>query len=439
MSDTPLTTLLAAGESYKPSKIAEIEHAMLGACLNDPRGIKAWPLLNTEEFYMERHRKIWEVMLSLAEGTDTPDILLLSHVLEQRGELEEIGGVTKLVGMVETGINVLDIGYYGRMIREAAKERGKIMLATELYRRPDMSSEEIEAVLAKMEMGSAIRVPLLSENWLLEQERLKQNPPVQTGLRTIDLLIGGYVRGKLVVVGGRTSHGKTAFLTDLTRRAAKAGHSVDYLSLEETAAGVHARWIAQEAVLPVWAVSQGRLGPEDQALALAAAEELQVFPLTALTVKRPDEASIVAAAKASRAEIFVLDHLQMAIFSGREQRTYALERLTNRLASTGVADNKIVIVASQLSREMEKRRDAPVLSDLRDSGGTEQAGRLIFLLYWPKKFHADKAMDYYEVEVAKNTEGPTGRVVLTYDPITGRFHGGEGFAAQRRFETKSLF
>lgn len=430
---------LVARDPYKPGKIAEIEHALIGACLLDARGIKSWPLLNAEEFWMERHRKIWSVMLELAEGTDNPDPLLVANELERRGELEEVGGVPKLVQMTEDGINVLDIGYYGRCVREAAKEREKIMLAAALFHRPDMSSEEIEAVLAKMETGSAVRAPLLSESWLEEQERLKRNPPVKTGYRVLDSLIQGCSRGKMIIVGGRTSHGKTSWLTDFTRRAARNGHSVDYLSLEETASGVHARWIAQEAALPVWAVSQGRLGPIDRSRADAAVEELQVLPLTALTVKRPDEASIVATVKASRAEIFVLDHLQMAVTSGREPRTYGLERLLNRIAVVGVSENKILVVASQLSREMDKRRDRPVLSDLRDSGGTEQAGRLILLLYWPRKYHADKDPTYYEVEVAKHTEGPTGNVVLTYDAATGRFHGGEGFAGIRRPENMGLF
>jgi replicative DNA helicase len=369
MADMPgkaVMTAWLASDPYRPGKIADIEHSLIGACLLDVRGIKVWPLLNPDEFYMERHRKIWTVMLELAEKTDNPDALLLADELMRRGELEEVGGVPKLAQMTEEAINVIDIGYYGRRVREAAKERDKIMLAAALFQRPDMSSEEIEAVLAKLETGSAVRAPLLSESWLAEQERLKQNPPVKTGYKVLDSLIQGCSRGKMIVVGGRTSHGKTVWLTDFTRHAAHYGHSVDYLSLEETSAGVHARWIAQEAVLPVWAVSQGRLGPVDRQRADAAVEELQVLPLTALTVKRPDEASIVAAVKSSRAEIFVLDHLQMAVTSGREPRTYGLERVLNRIASVGVVDNKIVIVASQLSREMDKRRDAPLLSDLRD-------------------------------------------------------------------------
>ena len=81
-----------------------------------------------------------------------------------------------------------------------------------------------------------------------------------------------------------------------------------------------------------------------------------------------------------------------------------------------------MLAVSQLSRAVEYRGNKrPVLADLRDSGGIEQAADLVWLLYRERYYNALSSDASVEVNVAKHRNGPTGVVKLYYHENQARF------------------
>lgn len=401
--------------------VIEYERALIGGCLADTRGCRVWPPLRPEEFLLERHRIVWQTMLDLTETTDHPTLLDVTTDLTRTGMLDVVGGVAEVAQMVEAGAHVFDFQGYGRRIREAATERARIAFGKDLAAHPQMTGEALERAMRTLESTTAIPSLLPSETFRAEQERRQLEPPRRTGLRALDdKLAGGVAPGQVIVIGGRTSHGKTAFSTFLARTMARGGLPVDYLALEESTESIHARWISQVAGIPLFALRHGELAAPDQQAAERAALELDTLPLTVLRLRVAREEDVLAAVSASRAPVVILDHLQQVITAGRT-RVYELERVMGRLSGIAASDRKVILVTAQVGRGADQRGEAPQLADLRDSGAIEQIARQVWLLYWPARHKNGANPAEYEVNVAKNSEGPTGVVHLTWDPRTGRF------------------
>jgi replicative DNA helicase len=212
----------------------------------------------------------------------------------------------------------------------------------------------------------------------------------------------------------------------------EGGVATDYLSLEERGEAIQFRWISQLTGIPLQQLRQERIADfYDLGKIAVATEKLDALPLQVLTLRSTTEDRVIAAVAASNATVIIVDHLQQVITGVDDKRNYALQRVMTRLTNIARAERKLIIVLCQLGRSADARDGAPLLSDLRDSGSIEEIARMVWLLYWPWK-HKSKDEDdverdrnEYELEIAKNNEGPTARVKLFYQPHNGRFSGGE--------------
>jgi replicative DNA helicase len=236
-------------------------------------------------------------------------------------------------------------------------------------------------------------------------------------------MTAGLALGELAAIGGRTSHGKTALLCALARRLAEAGTRVDILTLEESDDELVKRMVASLTGISSVRLKDGSLSRDEFAAAERAVERLQALPLriTSLeTIRSLDEDSVVGVAAASTAPVVLIDHLQKVITAG-ESRVYGLERLLNRLHAVALKYGRVIVVAAQLSREMDAQRRPPELRDLRDSGAIEQSARQVWLIYWPVKHDRTRDVTHFEIYVAKNSGGGTGIAPLGYEAACGRF------------------
>ncbi len=406
--------------------IIAVERSLIGGCLTDTRGVRVWPTLQAIEFYIEKHRLIWQAVLDLTEVTDHPTVLDLTEELRCRGELDEVGGPAEIAAMVEEGMLVLDLARYGQMVRQAATERAKTQFAATLLGNPGMPAAEMEEALRVLDAGAVSQETTATEALDAMQNRARTESPVATGIRSLDAhLGGGLLRGQVVVIGGRTSRGKTAFACQMAGKMAQDEVRVDYLALEDSAEVIHSRWLAQLTGIPATKFRQTVLGPEELREAHMAAQEIDSTPLRVVTFRATPEARVLAEVAASKADVVILDYLQVVGTEG-EARHYELESVMSRLAHIAAADRKLIVVTAQLSRAAVMRNDRPSLSDLKDSGSTEQIARQVWLLYWIGREQPNKsAANDFEVIIAKNSEGSTGTLTLFYEPATGRFSSNE--------------
>ncbi len=399
--------------------IVPVEIALLGAVLAWPGDATVPPLL-PQEFSLEGHRVIWAVMLDLEAAGERPTLVAVGHELDRTGRLAEAGGPAKLAQcFVEAHVPVY-VPSLARQIRQAARQRAMRQLGMQLTSQ-GLSPEDVEARLAEMPGPLAPNLFDPAENWrsiIAEWDR----PALKTRLAAVDRLLGGFRRGQIAVVGGRTSHGKTTFAAHLALRFAEAGRSVEFVSLEETEDDLVSRLAANVSGVRKDRIDQGLLDDVEFARVETAVRRVQALPIQvrALSSLRSlEESSVVGAVMTSTADVVLVDHLNK-ILTSDDSRTYGLERVLNRLHAAALRRDAVVIVMAQLSREMDVQKRVPMLHDLRDTGAAEQTARRVLLLYWPAK-HRQADPGDYEIHVAKNVGGGSGVAHVRFDATTGRF------------------
>ena len=410
-------------QSQIPPHDIEVENAVIGSCLCDSDNL---PPLAPSEFFSERNRVVWQAMIDLHEIDGKFDLITVAAHLKSRGLLEDAGGPSHLGLCVENGVLAHRVKEMARIVREHARQRAIIAIGSSMIHEGFEGRAKHAELARRIEelpgpMASALYDPAI--NWTRIAERWGQNR-VLTGYAKLDEVSQGLEFGEMIVIAGRTSHGKTAFATNLLRRLAGVGHVSDYITLEETDDAITRRWVSQVSGVHNYRIKEGSISPSEIEQCEAAVAELQTLPLTCTaldTVGNLEEDTVLGVAAHSPAHIVVVDHIQK--ISTRDQsRVYGLERVINRFHALAIRQQKSIILLSQLSRTMETEKRRPMLSDMRDSGAQEMAARKVFLLYWPWKTNPDEnPAEHYEVDVAKNSDGGTQSVPMVYDPRCGRF------------------
>lgn len=392
------------------------ERALIGAWLTDPRQPR--PPLQPEEFFLERHRLLWRTFGELEATGLRPDLALVSQHLRSTGQLDEGGGPAYLAQCVEEGCLAMQVDGYARLVREAARSRGLRRLGQELMA-SGATVEEVERRLS--ELPTALTLRHLPGVRLWESIQLAWlEAPILLGIPPVDRL-ARLMRGDLMVIGGRTSMGKTALLVSATVRLLEAGHSVAYYSLETPAEAVWRRLIAAKSRVGLAGLRYGALGATDFQLANEASEWLSGQPLTVRDVRALGSKTaprILEAFASERAEVVILDHVQEVV-TDSDNRAFDLGQFVARLKERALVSEVVMIVAAQLSRLTDRHRGLPVLGELKETGGLEEKADVVLLLHhWVRAGDQKRAPDELEVVVAKNRDGATGRITVRFDVRT---------------------
>ena len=404
-----------------PPHSLETERALIGAAMLEP-GLVLPPLLPAE-FYGDRNRVLWQVMLELDAQRERPTLLSVAWALNRSGHMADVGGVAYLSACFEEATIPYYVPALARQIRADARQRALMQLGTELAAQ-GLSAADVETRLRELPglVSSAVFDP--ADNWDRIVHEWATRPAIAIGLSGIDALTGGLRRATTIVVGGRTSHGKTTFTCDRALALAMAGTRVELVSLEDTQDEVVNKLVSNTTRIDLRRLRRGVLSPEEFAEAERAVLAIQGLPLTVTDLGTREEAAVASVVSASKAEVVMIDHVQkidVRLQTRGDLYTYAVKRVMERLDHIARRDGKVVWVNAQLSRETDHRKGPPMLSDLRDSGNLEETARLVLLLYWPQKHDVRLGLNDYEVWVAKNSGGGTGKVELVFEPTCGRF------------------
>jgi len=245
---------------------------------------------------------------------------------------------------------------------------------------------------------------------------------VPTGFARLDAITGGLHPQTTTILGARPGMGKTALALNIANNAADKGAKVAIFSLEMTAQALTVRAICSRAKVrsrrgtdapPYTTEEIERIKEASQAFA-----DLPIYihdeTVNPVTLKA---SAMRIAREAGGLDLIIVDYLQkMRGVTGKRNENREQEVAGVSIALTNIAkDMRVAMFAlAQLSRKCEERNEPrPTLSDLRDSGQIEQDGDLVLLLYRPK-FYNPKAKDTAEVIIAKQRDGETGVVNLTF-------------------------
>ncbi|WP_211749828.1 replicative DNA helicase [Paenibacillus sp. Marseille-Q4541] len=431
------------GEIYfdrVPPQNLEAEQAVLGAILLQAEAlITAMERVSTEDFYDKPHQLIYESMIQLSEDNQPIDLITLTSLMQDKGQLEDIGGVSYLAKLAQAVPTAANVDYYAQIIEEKSMLRRLIRTATTIVSEGYAGGEDVSGMLSDAERKIleisnrrsssgfiAIRDVLMEV--FDKVETLYQNKGNTTGIPSgfvdLDKMTSGFQRNDLIIVAARPSVGKTAFALNIAQNVAvRASETVAIFSLEMSAAQLVQRMICAEANLDANVMRNGEFkGDEDWSkltMGIAALSEAEIYidDTPGITV-----ADIRAKCRRLKKEkglgMIVIDYLQLIQGRGKsgENRQQEVSEISRTLKQIARELDVPVIALSQLSRGVEQRQDKrPMMSDLRESGSIEQDADIVAFLYRDDYYNQEtEKKNIIEIIIAKQRNGPVGTVELVF-------------------------
>ncbi len=436
-------TTAPAGPTIPHSR--EAEEAVVGAVLINPEVYyDVAQFLQAEDFYIHRHRWIWEAFTRLHESRTPIDPLTVAEALEQAGQLAEIGGpayLTALVNQVPTSLNA---EAYGRIVEAHSVRRKMINAANRIASLSYNTETSVDEVMNESEKAvfnvseRRLRHDLQPIRQVLSDyydrvDDLSKRPGeifgVPTGFIDLDRMLSGLQPSDLLIIAGRPGQGKTGFLLSVAKNAALTHKKhVAIFSLEMSNEQVVQRLLAQETGIDSQRMRTGKLNDDEWPLFTHAIEVMSDTKI--FLDDTPAITPLQLRTKCRRLhlefglDLIILDYLQLMGGDTRtENRVQEVSYISRNLKVLARELNVPVLAAAQLSRAVEQRSDKrPVLSDLRESGSLEQDADIVMFIYRPDQYEKDTAkQNIAEIIVAKHRNGPVGSVELIFRSALAKF------------------
>jgi replicative DNA helicase len=414
--------------------------SLLGSVLIEPQVIGDVILVvkGGDDFYKPANGAIYDAMVQLYDTHASLDIVQLTQMLADSDALGAVGGVEYLVELANAVPSASNAPHYARLVREKAAIRQLIDAAGEILHDAYTSPDEAQRILENAEQrifqiaqqteqthAQQLKSLLLDTIAMIEANDAGQMTGVPTGFVDLDEMTHGLQRGEMIIVAARPSMGKTA------------------LSLN----------IAEQSGVSSQKLRRSMLNTEEYHKLHIACDELLDAPI--FIDDTPGLTMLQARAKARRMcskhdiKLIVIDYLQLMTAGGRvESRQLEISAISRGVKAMARELNLPVICLSQLNRGAEQREGhRPRMSDLRESGSLEQDADVVMMLHREEVFHrsepdwlndpanADK-INTGELIIAKQRNGPTGTVNLTWVGETMRFRNHAGGAAGGYIESK---
>ena len=439
--DAPMTELAPSRTNAPvPPQNLEAEESVLGAMLLSPTAIgTVTEILDASDFYRESHATIYRASLILWGKGEPVDAITLANELEERGEIERVGGTARIAELAALVPATANVEHYARIVKETATLRSLIRAGHEIVRlghdRPgettdlvdraekivfDLSQQRITGDFAHIETllkESFERITSLYESGV-------DLTGIPSGFRDLDRLTSGFQPGNLIILAARPSMGKSALaLCMAANLGVRFQQPVALFTLEMSKSEVTQRLMCSEAKVESNRLRSGKLAPDDWPRLTAACDKLMKAPIYV-----DDTGSITMMELRSKARrlksrepglgLIVVDYLQLMTSGGTvENRVQEVSQISRHLKVLARDLDVPILALSQLSRAVESRQDKrPILSDLRESGSIEQDADLVFFVYRDEYYNPEdtESQGIAEIILAKHRNGPTDALKLSF-------------------------
>ena len=423
----------------------EAERAVLGALLLEPRGIaQVRNRLEARDWYLERHRLLFQAFLDVVDSGSTPDLLTLQAHLQQAGKFEAIGGMGYLATL---DLDLPDLGRldeYVEIVKERSVRRELIAEAQHALLAAASTARPVHELLADLRgsadklLGRAARTHWEGAGAVLERllEVLDQERPealrgLTTGFPAWDQLGPGFLPGGLYVIAGRPGMGKTSLALDLTRHVAvELKRPVGVFSLEMRTDEIGLKLGSAEADIGSWQLRNAHLSGRQWQDLVAATRRMMAAPLfldysPGLVLRDLEARAWWLKAQHPGLALLIVDYLQLVTAGVRvENRRLEIAFIARRLKELAGELGLPLIALSQLNRELTRRSDPrPQLSDLAESDAIGQHADQVAFVHRPEMLEPDSegVRGLAEIIVAKHRHGETGKVELIWSGATTSF------------------
>ena len=427
----------------------EAEKSLLGAILiSDEAFPNVLERVKSNDFYEERHQKIYAAMTALYNNHRPIDIQTLNSELKSEKNLKAVGGAPYLAELTNFVPTASHAEAYADLIAEASTRRHLIKAGTDIVTKAYDAGDEITELLGKAKKtlfevsDKAIKNDYVPISDVLVQtferiEELHRNKGALKGLKTgfidLDKKLAGFQKGTLVIIGARPAMGKTTLAQNLIYNMATVNKKhILFFTMEMAATEITERMVSAISGVDSWKISNGTLSDEDFAKISDALGEIDDAPI--LFDDTSNMNILELRNKARRAAhdydlgAIVIDYLQLLNGTDRYagNRVQEVTEISRGLKTLARELEIPVIALAQLSRNVTGRDDPkPVLSDLRESGSIEQDADVVMFIHRPDYYHENDD-DYEKTNITqllieKHRQGPTGRVDLYFDDKHNRF------------------
>lgn len=424
-----------------PPQNQEAEVSVLGSILLDKEAIiKVADILIPDDFYNDSYKIIYEHMVWLYEHHQPIDIVTLTNRLEEKNQLEDIGGATLISQLSNAVPSAAHVVNYAKIVADKALLRRLITTANEVVSLAYEEGDNPNNILDKAEKKIfEVSEKHLKENFISLKSVLTESfdridelhkdkeslRGVSTGFKNLDNVLAGLQPSDLVIIAARPSMGKTAFALNIAHNVAvKDQVPVAIFSLEMSKEQLVDRLLASEASIDSWKLRTGNLDDNDFLKINHAYGALSEAPLFI------DDSAIInvlemrTKARRLQAEhglgLIIVDYLQLMSGNNPENRVQEVSVISRSLKALARELNVPVVALSQLSRAVEQRPSKiPQLSDLRESGSIEQDADVVMFIYREEVYDDDtERKNIMDVLVRKHRNGPIGQAELYFKKET---------------------
>jgi replicative DNA helicase len=428
----------------------DAEQAVLGSILLDSKLIASvTDKLTAESFHVGLHSDIFSVMLQMFVTGKPIDIVTViddAVVTEKSGRRaifdNQADAKVYLTKLMESAISPSSIESYARIIDEKHKVRQLMYASNEIFELAGAGTEEAQSLLEFAETkiynirrekdiaGLMPIKPVLLEK-LKELSEIEKDPVaynsryVSTSYKKLDDLIHGFSPADLIIVAGRPGSGKTTFAVNVAVNIAKKyrDKKIAVFSFEMQRTELVERILVSEARVTTNQMRNGKIGVGGWKNISSATDFLSNLGIYIDDTPDVSIAEMKAKLRRMKGEVSVvfIDYLQLMSLNRKDlNRVYEIQTITQSLKKMAKELGITVILASQLSREVEKRQEKhpdknklPLLSDLKDSGAIEQDADIVIMLNRASK--DSEFPNKCECVVAKNRRGETGVFDLNFE------------------------
>ncbi|QLO96955.1 DnaB-like helicase C-terminal domain-containing protein [Enterobacter hormaechei] len=420
----------------------EAEQSVLGGMMLDSgsdRCQTAMSMLKPESFYIRPHQVIFAEMRELVANQKPIDLITLIESLESKGLGEQAGGFAYMAEISKNTPSAANIVHYAMLVREKAMERygiDKLNSATELlYSRNGMTtSQKFDAIQTLFtdiadyaKTGNRRGLREFSEvmgDWVDEVEARWSDSDatrgLSTGIGSLDDLLQpkGLVKGALMVIGARPKMGKTTLYSQLAVNCAEVEQLPALMfSLEMPDKQIVERMIGQVSRVNTDVFYGDRYDDAQVAMAFAAGGRLaQTGNLYVDDTPGITLAHIVAESRRIKRErgavgMVLVDYLTLMTADKADRNDLAYGIITKGLKNLAKELNCVVVLLTQLNRDLEKRTNKrPMPSDSRDTGQIEQDCDYWIGIYREGAYDENADQAATELLLRLNRHGPTGVV-----------------------------
>ena len=428
-------------EQIVPPHSIEAERSVLGAIMLDNRVLdEVSQRVTPVDFYRADHRLIYSTMLAHSEQEKPCDAVTLCETLDAQGKLSAAGDLLYVGALARDCPTAANAIAYADIVRERAMLRQVLQTAADLMRAAtdrdsldaiiERAQESVLSLTAKPRRGDVQHITERAGDWIDDLDARLHSVDGITGTPTrftdLDRLTSGMADADLWILAARPSMGKSALAVNLALNVAQH-KPVMMFSLEMSNNQLLNRAVAKLGKIPLEHLRHPKeLNEEGWQKITASIRELRQRQFYVDETPGLSVSDMLARARKQKAKtglcLVIVDHLQLVDSQG-ESETAKITAVSRGLKRLAKALNCPVLALAQLNRNLELRHNKrPQLSDLRQSGAIEEDADNIIFLYRESYYRPDfMCKGVAELDVAKQRNGPLGKVYLNWDNTISQF------------------